>query len=656
MRIDTTAPTTTSDAAASYSGNAVITLSASDAGSGVASTEYRLDAGAWTEGTSASTSVGGPHTIQWRSTDALGNTEQTRSATFDVVKRIEQTDTRVYYRGSWWTVTNSSLSGGSHARIASAGAAHLVFDGTGIDLIALKSTNYGIAKVTVDGGTPVFADLYAPSAQFKAPVFSVRGLEDTAHTLKIEWTGTKNAASSSSDISLDAVDVVGTLAADTTAPTTTSTATGAWRTTPETVTLTASDAHSAVTLTRYRVDGGSWVTYGSPFVISSEGTHTVEYYSTDLAGNTESVKTALVRIDKTAPTVTDDATGAWSASAVTVKLTATDTGSGVAQILYSTDGSTPTIPYTGPVTVTDENYTTLKYLATDSVGNATTVKSATVRIDRTPPASGTDADPKWRSHPVNVTFWAGDTFSGVAETFYVLNGADPVAYTEPVLVSKEGTSTIEYWSVDAVGNAETHKFATVRIDTTAPSASDDAPSGWVNGPVSLSISANDALSGIEKVRYSVDGSAPSLTYTGALTISDEGTTTVRYQAFDVAGNAGVEESVIVRVDDTAPVSSDDAPAEWVTDPVTVALEASDAFSGVAQTYYSLDGADPLTYTDPVLVSAEGASTLEYWSVDEVGNVEERNVRHGAHRHHRPDDHERRRGLLLGQRRDHAVGI
>ena len=68
MRIDDTAPVTTSNTATStYDTTATITLSASDAFSGVATTElpsrrWRVDQGA-----SITTTVGGPHTLEWMS-------------------------------------------------------------------------------------------------------------------------------------------------------------------------------------------------------------------------------------------------------------------------------------------------------------------------------------------------------------------------------------------------------------------------------------------------------------------------------------------------------------------------------------------------------------------------------------------------------------
>ncbi len=55
--------------------------------------------------------------------------------------------------------------------------------------------------------------------------------------------------------------------------------------------------------TSYRVDGGAWQTYTAPFTITGDGTHTLDYYSTDNFGDVETAHTATVKIDTTKPVV-----------------------------------------------------------------------------------------------------------------------------------------------------------------------------------------------------------------------------------------------------------------------------------------------------------------------------------------------------------------
>jgi hypothetical protein len=57
-----------------------------------------------------------------------------------------------------------------------------------------------------------------------------------------------------------------------------------------TVTLNATDIGTGVDHIMYKLDSAGWTRYAAPFVISDNGTHTVQYYSVDKAGNTEATK------------------------------------------------------------------------------------------------------------------------------------------------------------------------------------------------------------------------------------------------------------------------------------------------------------------------------------------------------------------------------
>lgn len=92
------------------------------------------------------------------------------------------------------------------------------------------------------------------------------------------------------------------------APVTTDSGTDAnWHNSPVTVTLTCTDVDgSGCKNTYYTTDSSEPTTsstQGNSVVLNSDGTYTIKYFSTDNAGNVESVKTAAnqVKIDMTAP-------------------------------------------------------------------------------------------------------------------------------------------------------------------------------------------------------------------------------------------------------------------------------------------------------------------------------------------------------------------
>ncbi|MQY36824.1 hypothetical protein SRB17_48260 [Streptomyces sp. RB17] len=89
---DTTAPDTsatvsgTKDASGNYVSSATVTVSASDAESGVATVEYSLDDGAYRDyGAPVQVSGVGQHTVAYRATDKAGNTSAVKSVSFTVV-------------------------------------------------------------------------------------------------------------------------------------------------------------------------------------------------------------------------------------------------------------------------------------------------------------------------------------------------------------------------------------------------------------------------------------------------------------------------------------------------------------------------------------------------------------------------------------------
>ena len=71
---------------------------------------------------------------------------------------------------------------------------------------------------------------------------------------------------------------------------------GGWYRGSVTVSLAASDLASGVASTWYRIDGSSWQLYGGSFVVPGRGTHVIEFYSVDVAGNIETVRSSVFTI------------------------------------------------------------------------------------------------------------------------------------------------------------------------------------------------------------------------------------------------------------------------------------------------------------------------------------------------------------------------
>lgn len=97
--------------------------------------------------------------------------------------------------------------------------------------------------------------------------------------------------------------------------------------------------------------------------------------------------------------------------------------------------------------------------------------------DDTAPVTADDYDHQWHSQDYVITLSAADEGgSGVNETYYILNDGPVMSVSvdgQPMITTENGSSSLEYWSVDNDGNEELpHKMLNgIKLDKTAPVAS-----------------------------------------------------------------------------------------------------------------------------------------------------------------------------------------
>jgi len=184
---------------------------------------------------------------------------------------------------------------------------------------------------------------------------------------------------------------------DTTPPVTTATldpsspdGPGGWYISPVEVTLSATDDDSGVDYTTYRIDNGSWLTYGSPFTVSSNGQHQVDFYSVDNAGNVEATQHVNFKINISSPVTActlnpsaPDGDNGWYLDGVNVTLSAADPD-GIDYTKYRMNGGA-WLTYTAPFAVSGDGVHLVEFYSVDMLGNTEVVKSVTIKIDGTDP-------------------------------------------------------------------------------------------------------------------------------------------------------------------------------------------------------------------------------------------------------------------------------
>lgn len=247
-----------------------------------------------------------------------------------------------------------------------------------------------------------------------------------------------------------------------------------WYVTPVSVALAASDSGSGVARTYYAVDttacalstpAGCSTYSGSPFTVGADGTHSLTYFSQDVAGNIEAVRTQTLQIDSTPPTIKCGSTdGQWHATDVSLACTAGDANSGLAN---SADASF-SLSTSVPVGAETNDASTSTRTVSDMAGNSTTAGPIGGNmVDKKPPTITVNA-------PVAGTYLLRQA---VTASYSCTDGGASVATcagTVPtgsnVDTSSVGAKTFVVNATDKVGNAASPQTVTYQVAYALPSA------------------------------------------------------------------------------------------------------------------------------------------------------------------------------------------
>lgn len=140
---------------------------------------------------------------------------------FDVRSRFEDLDPSVVFStdgagAGWsrdnadkaWSGASANVGTGTAARALTAGSrAEFTFNGTAVSWIGMRGPASGIADVYLDEAFVSRVDLYAATEQLQAKLLSLTNLTAGPHTFRIDVTGDRNPASTSTIVVVDAFDV-----------------------------------------------------------------------------------------------------------------------------------------------------------------------------------------------------------------------------------------------------------------------------------------------------------------------------------------------------------------------------------------------------------------------------------------------------------------
>jgi len=177
--------------------------------------------------------------------------------------------------------------------------------------------------------------------------------------------------------------------------------------------------------------------------------------------------------------------------------------------------------------------------------------------------------------------------------------------------------------------------ATAASSASLAPAAPSGTNGWYRGPVTLNLSATDAVNGVQRIEYRLGNAAPfqtavsanaplPSTLSGSVALTQEGSTTVGYRAVSGDGSVEATHTLTVRLDTVAPVvtwpSIVDGHVGHTATLIPTRTDPAPASGGVFVQRMWIDSNEvtPLPVTTSDL--ATGAHTISVVANDTAGNA------------------------------------
>ncbi len=272
--------------------------------------------------------------------------------------------------------------------------------------------------------------------------------------------------------------------------------------------------------------------------------------------------------------------------------------------------------------------------------NNASVKDATVYLDNFTIGVGTGSSvvPNFSGNHIQVSNISLTNGQTITVNYGTGTGGGATAPSSP----ETSTFTTGSRADSSVAFSNIASSPTVSVvDQTAPTTTASATAGgaytygnWATANVVNTLSCSDgAGSGCNTISYCTDTSnscTPGTTYTGAVTVSTQGTSYIRYRSTDTSSNTETTKSSTIKVDTSLPTTSDNYGSKdgnWQTANQTITLTPADVTSGIATTKYCTDSnntcspSSGTSYSTAVTISTEGTTYFRYASTDTAGNVQ-----------------------------------
>jgi hypothetical protein len=227
---------------------------------------------------------------------------------------------------------------------------------------------------------------------------------------------------------------------------------------------------------------------------------------------------------------------------------------------------------------------------------------------------------------------------------YLLKSEVTTRYSNPMYFDTEGYNTVRSpWRVDTVTKNVVYPLQDIIFEVYADSyppqskVKFDGASTYVKDGkkyfgkgVEITIAATDALSGVDKTYYSINNEAFK-PYSGGISLNNEGEYVLKYYSVDNVGNVEEIKTESCVIDMTHPQTDYEIDGIinnlYISPDASIILKSKDMLSGVKATYYQINNGSFMKYSTPIPVKILGAEagTITYYSIDNLGNEENKKV-------------------------------
>jgi hypothetical protein len=217
-----------------------------------------------------------------------------------------------------------------------------------------------------------------------------------------------------------------------------------------------------------------------------------------------------------------------------------------------------------------------------------------------------------------------------------VNSVNATSGTPASIALNPGPNQINVEVTAQDGTVKTYTVtATLIITDTNPPVttavySPSTSTGWNISDIQLTLSATDDISGVKMTEYRLNGGGWNV-YAGPILLTQNGIYTYEFRSTDNAGNVEDTQSIVLKIDKTAsvtkyhfdPIYAYDKSGRPYIQGYTTTLRATDnvSGSGVNTILYRINGDTWIPYSSSFTVYAGVTHTVEYYSIDIAGNVE-----------------------------------